>query len=106
MPPRSASRTPSLKAIICTARLMLTASFIVSALPFAPTCVTVCPSSRSSGSTRVNAARAPPTMIARLPASAAGTLPETGASSIYASRLWTSAASSRLASGLTVLMST
>jgi hypothetical protein len=40
MPPRSASSTPSLKASICEARLMLTASLSRRPWPFGPTCLT------------------------------------------------------------------
>ena len=105
-PARSASSSPSLKASVCTARLMLIASLRISPWPFGPTWVTVWPSSRSSGSTAANACRSPPTMIASVPLSAWGMLPETGASSIWAPRARTRSASRRLACGLTVLMST
>ena len=75
-PPRSAIRTPSLNASICTARLMLMASLSSSAWPTSPpTNVTLLPSWSRIGSTRRNASDCPPAMIARLPLSAAGTLP-------------------------------
>ena len=43
IPPRSASSTPSLKASICAARLMLIASLSSRPCPFSPTCVTLRP---------------------------------------------------------------
>ena len=62
--------------------------------------------SRRIGSTRASVASAPPTMIESCPASSVERLPETGASSIAAPSSETRAASSRLAVGDTVLMST
>jgi hypothetical protein len=50
-PERSASSSPSAKASIWTARLMLIASLSTSPCPFSPMCVGV-PSSRMIGSTR------------------------------------------------------
>ena len=104
-PPRSASSTPSLKASICTARLRLMASLRSRAWPASGTKVTVVPSWRRIGSTRSNASAGPPAMMAKLPASTAGTLPETGAASIAAPSEATCSASARLVCGLTVLMS-
>jgi hypothetical protein len=63
------------------------------------------PSSRKSGSTRAYASLSPPTMIVSVPACTWGTLPDTGASSIAAPSARARSAISRLAAGLTVLMS-
>src|SRR5439155_15689350 len=95
MPARSASSSPSAKASICTARLMLIASFSTSPCPFWPTCVGS-PSSRRNGSTRAYACSSPPTMIVSVPACTWGTLPDTGASSNDAPHARTRSASSRL----------
>ena len=58
MPARSARSRPSANASICTARLMLIASFSTSPCPFSPMCVGV-PSSRRTGSTRAYACSSP-----------------------------------------------
>src|ERR687889_666802 len=60
----------------------------------------------SAGSTRSKTSRSPPTMTESLPSSRVTTLPETGASSMAAPRSATRPASSWLALGLAVLMST
>ena len=106
MPLFSASSNPSEKARYCTARLRLTAIFMVTARPFAPTWVTFGPMSCKIGLTCSTASASPPTMIERLPCSSVNGLPETGASSICAPVSATRAASARLALGLTVLIST
>jgi hypothetical protein len=74
--------------------------------PLSPTWVTLRPSRRSSGWAVWNPSSGPPTIIARVPLSAAGTLPDTGASIMMAPTARTRRARSRLARGLTVLMST
>ena len=85
---------------------MLIASLSSRPWPFPPTWVTLPPSRCSSGATLPNASSGPPAMIVSVPLSAAGTLPETGASIMVAPAQCTLLASSRLACGLTVLMST
>ena len=82
------------------------ASLSSSACSLSPTKVTVRPSCRRIGSTRAYASGSPPTMTARVPAAAAGTLPETGAASIAAPVPATRPARSRLLPGLIVLTST
>ena len=82
------------------------ATFMSTAWPWPPTCVTVGPMSRRIGATRSKVASSPPTMTESRPCSSEITLPETGPSSISAPRASTRSASARLAAGLTVLMST
>ena len=106
IPPFSASRTPSLKASICTARLRLVAIFMSTAWPLPPTYVTVGPMSRRIGTTRSKASLSPPTITESFPCSRVITLPDTGASSMTAPHSATRSARPRLAPGLTVLMST
>src|SRR5947208_1058765 len=102
MPLFSASRTPSLNATLCTCSCRLTALFIVTALPFAPTWKTFGPIASSTGRTRSYTSASPPTMIESLPCSSVLTLPDTGASSIAAPSSATRSASSRMPDGLCV----
>ena len=85
MPPRSASSSPSLKASVWTARLMLIAS--LSSSPW-PLLADAGHALAELAQQRLDAPRrplgSPPTMIVSVPVSAWGTLPETGASSIWA----------------------
>src|SRR6266511_1544424 len=106
IPPLSARSTPSLNAVIWTARLRFEAVFMRTACPVPPTWLTFGPMSSSTGRARSKASGSPPTMIERFPCSSVRTLPDTGASSIWAPRSATRLASSRLAAGLTVLRST
>src|SRR6266511_2739957 len=106
MPPFSAISRPSLKAVICTARLRLMAVFISTAWPLPPTWMTLGPIASRIGRTRSSTSASPPTMIESWPRSSVDTLPETGPSSMVAPVSATLAASSRVTLGLIVLMST
>src|SRR5271167_4932209 len=101
----SASSTPSEKASICTARLRFTAIFMDKATPLSPTYVTFGPISRSKSFKRSKVSLRPPTITESLPCCRVITLPDTGASIMSAPFSRTFAASARLTSGLTVLMS-
>ena len=105
MPLFSASKIPSEKASICTARLRFAAIFITSARPLSPTYVTFGPISCSSGLMRSNVSLRPPTITESFPSCSVTTLPETGASTMSAPRARTFAATDRLNAGLTVLIS-
>src|SRR5208282_4674008 len=105
MPLFSASSTPSQNASICTANCRFTAIFIDNATPLSPTWVTFGPMSRSNGFRGSKVSLRPPTITESLPCCNVMTLPETGASIMSAPFSRTFAASARLTSGLTVLMS-
>ena len=105
IPAFSASATASLNASICTASPRFVAIFIVTASPSSPTWVIVGPIAMRSPRTFSSAAGSPPTMNESWPASSVTGLPDTGASIKAAPRSATARPSSRVTSGLTVLIS-
>src|SRR5579864_4312763 len=102
----SARITPSQKPIIWIARFKFVAIFIESARPLSPTYVTFGPMSSSSGFSRSKVSRRPPTITDSFPCCRVMTLPDTGESTMSAPFSRSVAATVRLNSGLTVLIST